>query len=84
MVLGRLGKYEEAIKFYNEELKMNPNYSKAWYNKACALSLMKNKNEMHINLKRAIELDKKYKEKASKDEDFKCYCNDPDFMELVK
>jgi hypothetical protein len=39
---------------------------------------------MLINLKRAIELDNRDKVEAPKDENFKEYWNDLDFLELLK
>jgi protein O-mannosyl-transferase len=80
-----LGKHDEGLKCIDKALEINPGYANAWYNKACCNALMKNKPEMLKYLKKAIELDpKKYKVDAPKDEDFKEYWNDPDFMELVK
>lgn len=32
-----LGRYEDAIKYYNKALQINPRYENAWYNKGAAL-----------------------------------------------
>ena len=32
IALGRLGKFDEAIKMYDRALKINPNYKEAYYN----------------------------------------------------
>jgi protein O-mannosyl-transferase len=78
-------KYEEAIICYKKALELNPNEVLANFNLSCAYSMMKNKPEMLKYLKKTIELNPvKYKVDAPKDEDFKEYWNDPEFMELVK
>jgi protein O-mannosyl-transferase len=77
--------YVDAINYYKKALEFNPNEVLANYNLACAYSMLKNKTEMLKFLKKTIELDsRKYKVDAPKDEDFKEFWNDPDFLELVK
>lgn len=82
--LFKLEKYKEAIIYFDKLKKINPEYHSLWFNIACTYSLMKNKEEMLKNLKKAIELDKKYKELAPKDKDFQEYWNDPDFIKLTE
>jgi protein O-mannosyl-transferase len=84
IAFSKLDKYDDAIKCYDKALEINPGFQLISYNKACTYSLMKNKPEMLKNLKKAIELNPQFKTDAPKDEDFKEYWNDPDFMELVK
>lgn len=78
------GNLYEAIKFYDKALEIKPDYFLSLYDRACAFSLLKKKSEMLNSLKSAIELYPKFKESAPKDEDFKEYWNDSDFLELVK
>jgi hypothetical protein len=51
---------------------------------ACYYSLQNKKVKALENLKKAIELNSKYKEKAKKDEDFKNLWQDEDFKKLVE
>jgi protein O-mannosyl-transferase len=76
--------YEAAIQGYDKVIGINKEHFNAWYNKACAHSLLKNKDEMLNALKRAIELNSKFKGSVKTDEDFKNYWDDPDFKKLVE
>ena len=53
------------------------------YHIACALALMKKKEEMLAALREAVEYDVEHKKLAREDEDFKAYWDDPDFKALV-
>ncbi len=81
-VLAELERYEEAIACYDKAIAIKPDKYEAWYNKACTYSLMKNKKEMLISLRKAIELNEE--NKAKTDEDFKAYWDDPDFIEVTE
>jgi protein O-mannosyl-transferase len=84
MTLGNLGKYDDALKCYVKVLEIKPEHLESRYNMACSYSLLKNKKEMLIALKKVIEQNPKFKSNAKSDTDFKEYWNDPDFIELVK
>ena len=60
-----------------------PDFAKAWYNKACVHSLKGDKENALKNLSRAIKLDRKNKEDAKKDEDFKNLWDDEDFKRIT-
>lgn len=86
--LGNLNNAKECIgeffKCIEKEIELKPKDAELWYNAACNYSLMKNKMDMLVKLKRAIELDIKYREMAKKDNDFKEYLNDFDFQQLLR
>ena len=54
-----------------------------YYNLACLYSLIKNTDTALKMLKKTLILDKKYKEKAKKDPDFKNIKNNKTFIKLV-
>ncbi|MCX6152768.1 MAG: tetratricopeptide repeat protein [Candidatus Kapabacteria bacterium] len=90
-ILGKIGRtkeanecFEEALKVFNKDIDVKPDNSSVWYDKSCIQSLMKNKKEMLISLKKAIELGTNWKEKAKTDDDFKDYWQDSDFKKLVE
>jgi tetratricopeptide (TPR) repeat protein len=83
LALGNLGKFTEALEYHDKAIKLSPDEDIAWYNKARTYSLMKNRTGMLDCLKKAIELNKEYMEKAKKDNDFKEYRNDSNFLEIV-
>ena len=79
----KLGRFEEAETAYNNLLDIDPNYSSAWYNKACLESLRNNKEKSIEFLKKAIELAKKYVDMAKTDEDFNNIRESKEFKELI-
>jgi tetratricopeptide (TPR) repeat protein len=84
VTLVNLKKKKEGLEAIDKSLALDPNYSLAWYNKACLLAESKtNKTEMLKSLKRAIDLDAGLKTKALQDEDFKDFVEDKDFKKLL-
>ncbi len=81
--LTELGKYGEAVESFGKGIDLKPDFGSAYYNRACALSLLGKKDEMAADLKRAIELDDRCREKARADADFDAFRDDPDFRRLV-
>jgi tetratricopeptide (TPR) repeat protein len=76
----------EAESAYRKAIEINPNYSRAYFNFACLRSLSRkeeNKDEAFEFLRKAIELDSKFKEMAKTDPDFDFIRNDPRFKEIV-
>ena len=82
-MLAKLGRVDEALKASEKAIELKPDNENALYNNACINSLKGNKEKVLSVLKRAIELDKSYKEKAKKDKDFKKLRDDDDFKKLV-
>lgn len=54
--LDSMGKYQEAIKFYNKFLDLNLDYVDAWNNKGLVLTKMKNYVEALECFDKALEL----------------------------
>jgi len=84
VVLNQLGRHEEALKAHDRALALRPDDADAWFSCACTHALMDKKQEALSDLKRAIELNVAYKEKAKKDEDLKNLWDDEDFRRLVE
>ena len=76
--------YREVLEKHDKAIGINPKDANPWYNKACAHSLLDEKEKALESLKTAIALDAKYKEKAKTDEDFKNLWDDGDFKRLVE
>jgi len=72
------------IKRYRKIIEAKSDYASSWYNMVCFYSLLCKKEEAIKNLKRAIELDSSFKEKATKENDFKNLWEDEDFKKLVE
>jgi tetratricopeptide (TPR) repeat protein len=90
-MLTLLGRYEEskqylnkAIEIYDELSKDYPDHAKNWFKMTRTYALLKNKDKTLETLKKAIELDSKYKSKAKEDENFKFIREDKDFIDLIK
>jgi Uma2 family endonuclease len=71
IALAASGKYQDAITSFDQALNLNPNYSEAFYNKACCYILLGNIEQAIENLQQAIYLDsKKWIAKAKTDSHF--------------
>lgn len=58
--LYNLGKYEEAITYYDKAIQIDPNYAFAWRNKGLSLNMLGNYEEAISCYDKAIELDPDY------------------------
>jgi tetratricopeptide (TPR) repeat protein len=77
---------EEAEEKYNTAIELNPKYASAYFNLACLRSLSQkdeNKDEAFEFLRKAIELDSKFKELAKTDTDFDFIRDNPQFSEII-
>ncbi len=83
LALEKLGRYKEAIGKYQNIVQIYPNDANGYYTLAGAQSRLGNKVEAVRNLKKAIELNKIFKENAKADKDFDNLRNDPEFKKLV-
>lgn len=80
----KTGQFEKAFEVYRRALAINPDYANTNYNIASLYSLTKrDSKEAFKYLKSAINIDPIYKEEAQKDEDFKDFWEDPEFIEIV-
>ncbi|MEO0844379.1 MAG: tetratricopeptide repeat protein, partial [Cyanobacteria bacterium J06643_5] len=82
-VLIELEKDEEALRSFEKALELDPNYASAFYNRAISYSYQAKVDEAIEDLKKAIELNEKYKEDAVNDPDFEGVAEDDKFKELV-
>jgi len=58
--LGKLERYEEAIKAYDRAIELKPDYAIAYYNKGCTLGKLERYEEAIVAYDKAIELDPDY------------------------
>jgi tetratricopeptide (TPR) repeat protein len=58
----RMDNKEKAIKYYDDALKINPNFAETWYNKGRTLGFDRRFDEARECFERAVELDPKNKE----------------------
>ena len=54
------GKYDDAIKAFDEAIRINPNYADAWYNKGVAFYHQKKYNEAIQAYDKAIKIDPQF------------------------
>jgi len=80
----RANKLEDANKISIKLTTAYPEYAIGWFNKACGESLENKPKESIQSLKRAIELESKWKKKAKEDDDFKNLKQVKEFKELVE
>jgi tetratricopeptide (TPR) repeat protein len=83
LALRNLKRYNEALEAYDKAIEINPQDSIAWYNRACMYYLINNKDQSILNLKKAINLDSWYKEKAQTDDGFKGLRMNEQFKKLT-
>lgn len=57
-----LRKEEEAIRCYDEAIKINPKDAEVWYNKGMSLKILEKDSESRDCFKKAQEIDPDYKE----------------------
>ena len=69
---------------YDKAVELKPDYADAWYNKACSYSLKGDKGKSLENLRKAIELDPKYKKMSNLDDEFESLWDDEDFKKIVE
>jgi tetratricopeptide (TPR) repeat protein len=75
---------DAADEYYDKALKIDPNFEYSLWTKACNESRRENKDEALKYLKRAIKVDKRYKNFAHQDAAFKSMQDDPEFIRLTK
>lgn len=80
----RLGKIKEGLEFAEKAISINKKNEIAWFNKACASSILGDKKDAITALKTAIDLDPSRKKKAKKDPDFHNLKDDPEFQKLIE
>jgi tetratricopeptide (TPR) repeat protein len=81
--LSKLNKSNESIKACDKAIEIDPRDSMGWYNRACFYSLINNKDQLILNLKKAIELNSSHKEEAKKGDSFKKFWIDKQFKKML-
>ena len=56
-ILGKSGKYQEAIEHFDKAIELDPNYVDAWYNKGVVLDNLGEHEEAIECYDKALELD---------------------------
>jgi tetratricopeptide (TPR) repeat protein len=82
-LLVELKRYDEAEKEYRGVMKTNPKEANANYNLACLYSIKRDLENSIKYLKKVIQLDDEYKEKAKEDNDFINIRDTKEFKEIV-
>ena len=82
--LGRLGRHNEAGPAYDEALRIDPNYVRAIWHRACGHANVFEKDSALADLRRAIELDSTVKQGAQEDKCFDWLWADAEFLALVE
>ena len=80
----KLERYDEALDDFNRSLELRPDHPDTLYNLACLFSLWGKADEALAYLEKAISGDKKYREMARTDEDFKNIRKGARFKKLVE
>ncbi|MEW5936604.1 MAG: tetratricopeptide repeat protein [Candidatus Thermoplasmatota archaeon] len=83
VALYRLRRWDDAISALNNVVKREMNEAAAWYYKACAEAMKGNMKLVIPFLKRSIELDEDYRERAKEEEAFKMMQGTEEFQAAV-
>ena len=75
--------FQQAGEKYEVALGIKPDFANAYFNRACLRSLTGRPPDALADLKRAIDLDPKYRDMAKTDPDFESLRSDTDFRKLV-
>ncbi len=75
---------EEALSDFDKAIELKPDYPEAWFNKACLYGLNGNAKLAIQNLKKSIEINAIYRERAKTDSYFDNIRNDQEFKQLIE
>jgi tetratricopeptide (TPR) repeat protein len=76
---------ENALKtFKNLEHNSGEFFLSLPFNLACVRALQENPEEMYIELRKVLKMNPEYVQIAKKDEDFKQYWNNPEFLKIMR
>ncbi|MEW5873064.1 MAG: tetratricopeptide repeat protein, partial [Chloroflexota bacterium] len=76
-------KYDDAIAIYDQLIAHDPQYTNAYYNKACAYALMNDVPQACRWLRLAIQMDGETLDLARTDADFDAIRNTPEFQAVL-
>ena len=80
----KLRKYAEALVDFDRTLELSPDNPEIFYNLACLFSLWGKADNALTYLEKALDKDKRSREKASSDKDFDNIRDDPRFKKLTE
>jgi tetratricopeptide (TPR) repeat protein len=83
LIFMKLKRFREAIEAADKAIKLNPAKGGFWYNKACAHSLLGEKEAALESLEKAAGIDSKYKKEAKEDADFNNIQKDQRFIKIT-
>ncbi len=75
--------YDKALVTFKKITKIDKKHGAAWYNRACCSSILVNPIKALEALKKAIDIDKEWKNKAKDDKDFDNLRDTIEFNEIV-
>ena len=78
------GDYGKAIEVFREALEKYPDNASGLYNLACCESLTGDRDAALEHLRRAVELDERFREYAKNDTDFDPIRDDPEFAAIAR
>ena len=78
-----LGDYDGALIACDHAIRLRPDFDEAYYNRACAHARLQHRDKAVRDLKKAIDLDVKFREMARTEDDFASLRDDPEFRKLV-
>ena len=80
----RAGRYEDGLKIDRVLVRLLPNEASIWYNLACSLALLNQREEALSTLRKAVELGYQDHEWMSCDRDLRNIRNEKAFKVLLK
>ncbi|CAD7771523.1 Tetratricopeptide repeat protein [Candidatus Methanoperedenaceae archaeon GB50] len=82
-ILLQFHKYYSALESLEKAIELKPDDAEVWFNRARLYALKGEREDALADLRRAIELDSSFKERAKKDKDFEALWDDEEFKRLV-
>lgn len=81
--LGLLGDGKSAVDAYAQSVTHNGAFAPAWFNRACELARLGEKEEALADLGHAVQLDRRWADEAKGEAYFQPYWQDPAFLATV-
>ncbi|SHI84263.1 TPR repeat-containing protein [Hymenobacter daecheongensis DSM 21074] len=78
------GNYDGAAGIYQEALALKPNDARAYYSLAVVAARAKDEAQLGPNLRRAIQLDRAFAQRAVEDLEFRDYAGSKMFLEVLR
>jgi tetratricopeptide (TPR) repeat protein len=79
----RMNRLDKAISCLEELAKKQPEEAIAYFNLSCYYSLDRRREASLVHLKKAVDMDKHYKELARQDQDYDFIRDDPEFKKII-